>query len=138
MSRAKKADNIPKANPVGRPSKYTLEMCEIVEQCGKEGGSVAEMAVACDVSIQTLYDWKDAHSKFLEAFTRAQTFAEAFHAKRVRIGMALAPSEFQGAANLKYMAQRFQERWSEKQRIEHTGPDGGPVVIERRIVDPAN
>ena len=93
------------------------------------------MADACDVCIKTLYNWSEAHQEFLQSFTRAQELAEAFWARHVRAGLQKPPSEFQGAANLKYMAQRFQERWSEKQKIEHTGDGGGPLVIERRIVN---
>jgi len=110
-------------------------MCDAILASGKEGGSVAEMAMDCDVCIDTLYEWAKVHEGFSEAFKKAQTLSEAFHAKRVRDGLCLPSSEFQGAANLKYMAQRFQDRWSEKQRLEHTGPDGGPLVIERRIVN---
>jgi hypothetical protein len=115
----------------GRPSKYTLEMCERVIEVGREGGAVAEMAVACEVSIQTLYGWRDNHEEFFEAFMYGQALAEAFHSKRVRDGLSLAPSEFQGAANLKYMAQRFQDRWSEKQRLEHSGPNEGPIEVSQ-------
>lgn len=119
----------------GRPTKYDPDMCARVIEVGKEGGAVAEMAVACDVCVDTLYEWNKTYPEFSDSFTRAQTAAEAFHSRRVRAGLVMAPSEFQGAANLKYMAQRFQDRWSEKQRLEHSGPDGGPLVIERRIVD---
>jgi hypothetical protein len=122
-------------HPGGRPTKYTPEMCNLVMECGREGGTVAEMAAACDVSIQTLYEWSKVHPEFSESFTRGQELAEATWSKHVREGLKKTPSEFQGAANLKYMAQRFQERWSERQKIEHTGENGGPLVIERRIVN---
>ncbi len=120
----------------GRPTKYTPEMCATVLAVGHEGGAVAEMADACDVCIDTLYEWAKHHEDFSESFRRAQHKAEAFHSKRVRNGLVLPPSEFQGAANLKYMAQRFQDRWSEKNRIEHSG---GVTVeeVRRTIVDPA-
>lgn len=118
----------------GRPTKYTPDMCDLVIEIGMEGGCIAEMAVACDIAISTLYEWAKEKPEFSEALTRAQQHAEAFHAKRIRNGLTMAPSEFQGPANLKYMAVRFNDRWSEKQRLEHSGPAGGPLVIERRIV----
>lgn len=124
--------------PAGRPTKYKPEMCALAIDAGKEGCSVAEIASRCDVSIQTLYEWSGVHPEFSEAFTRAQTEAEAFWAAKLRAGLNKPPSEFQGPANLKYMAQRFQERWSERHKLEHTGKDGGPIISERRIVDPAN
>ncbi len=121
--------DIPK-NAGGRPTKYTPEMCETVMRVGREGGAVAEMADACDVAVSSLYEWAKVGPEFAETFSRAQTAAEAFHARRVRDGLTLPPSEFQGQANLKYMSQRFHERWSEKQRLEHSGPDGKPIEVD--------
>lgn len=119
-------------HPGGRPTKYRPEMCKVILDIGAEGGCIAEMADACDITISTLYNWANDKDKpeFLDALTRAQVKAEAFHAKRIRDGMKAAPADFQGAANLKYMAVRFNERWSEKARIEHTGKDGGPIQTE--------
>lgn len=134
------ADNPTEKQGRGRPTKYSEACLDAVMQVGEEGGCVAEMAVACGVTISTLYNWADEHPVFLETFTRAQEVAEAFHAKRVRNGLALTPSEFQGPANLKYMAQRFSDRWSDKARVELSGANGGPIVqeIRRTIVDPRN
>jgi hypothetical protein len=87
------------------------------------------MADSCDVCVETLYEWSRNHKEFLDSFTRAQTAAEAFHARRVRSGLDRTPAEFQGAANLKYMAQRFQARWSEKSMVELSGKGGGPIAI---------
>lgn len=124
-------------NPIGRPTKYTPEMCDIVEKCGEAGGTVTEMAQACGVVVSTLYEWEKNHPDFSESFTRAQEMAETFFARRLRDGLALPPSEFQGAANLKYMAQRFQERWSEKQKLEHSGPSGEAMSFIINLV-PSN
>lgn len=118
-------------HPGGRPSKYTPEMCELVLARGGEGGSVVELADACDVTVSTLYEWAKNHEEFSESFTRAQEKSEVFWARKVREGLAKPPSEFQGQANLKYMAQRFQDRWSEKNRVELTGANGSPVQITR-------
>ena len=119
----------PQKHPGGRPTKYRPEMCDVVIKCGQQGGAVAEMADSCDVCVETLYEWSRNHKEFLDSFTRAQTAAEAFHARRVRGGLDKTPAEFQGAANLKYMAQRFQARWSEKSMVELSGKGGGPIAI---------
>ncbi|MDF1625652.1 MAG: hypothetical protein P1U84_05145 [Parvibaculaceae bacterium] len=107
--------------PVGRPTKYTREMCKKVIEAGKEGCSVAEMASLCDVSIPTIYEWAKEHDEFSNALTRAQSEAEAYWAKEIRSGLKKEPSKFQGPANLKYMGMRFKERWSERQEHKHTG-----------------
>ena len=129
-------DSAPK-HPGGRPTKYTPEMCDIVEKCGDRGDTVPEMAHACGVVVSTLYEWEKRYPEFSESFTRAQEKAEIFFARRLRDGLALPPSEFQGAANLKYMAQRFQERWSEKQKLEHSGPSGEALNFTINLV-PSN
>lgn len=107
----------PERRPVGRPSKYKPEFCKDIVKHGKLGMTVPEMADELDVSIQTLYEWSGVHPEFSEAFSRAQEAAEACWARKIREGLEKTPSEFQGAANLKYMAQRF-KGWSEKAHVE--------------------
>lgn len=107
----------PEKRPVGRPSKYKPEFCEAIVKHGKLGMTVPEMADELDVSIQTLYEWSGVHPEFSEAFSRAQEAAEACWARKIREGLEKSPSEFQGAANLKYMAQRF-KGWSEKAHVD--------------------
>lgn len=114
----------------GRPTKYTPEMCATVIQAGREGCAVAEMASRCDVCIDTIYEWAKVHPEFSDALTRAQNEAEAWWAAHVRSGLSKPPAEFQGPANLKYMAVRFNERWSDKSRVELSGPSGGPIQTE--------
>jgi hypothetical protein len=107
----------PEPRPVGRPSKYKPEFCAAIVMHGKQGMTVPEMADELDVSIQTLYEWSGVHPEFSEAFSRAQEAAEACWARKIREGLEKTPSEFQGAANLKYMAQRF-KGWSEKAHVD--------------------
>lgn len=78
---------------------------------------LAEMAAELDVARATLFNWAEEHPEFLDAFTRAQELAEAYWARQLRTGLKKTPSEFQGPANLKYMAQRF-KGWSEKAHVD--------------------
>jgi len=119
--------------PVGRPTKYNAEMCDKLIECGKQGMTLVEAAAEMDLAMSTLYLWRDKHEAFSEAFKRAEALAEAFWAKRLREGLALPASEFNGAANLKYMAQRWHS-WSEKNHHHHSG--GLEVKsITRKIID---
>lgn len=104
-------------HPGGRPTKYKPAFCQAIVMHGKQGMTVPEMADELDVSIQTLYEWKGVYPEFSEAFSRAQEAAEACWARKIREGLEKPPSEYQGAANLKYMAQRF-KGWSEKAHID--------------------
>jgi transposase len=116
---------LPAKHPGGRPTKYKPEFVQAIVQNGRKGMTVAEMADEFDVSIQSLYEWSGVYPEFSEAFSRAQEAAEACWARKIRDGLEKAPSEFQGAANLKYMAQRF-KGWSEK------------AHVDTREVDPAD
>lgn len=120
-------------HPGGRPSKYTKTMCSAIIDCGKQGMCLAEMAAELDVSRSTLFNWAEEHPEFLDAFTRAQELAEAYWAKQLRDGLKKTPSEFQGPANLKYMAQRF-KGWSEKAHVDtrETDPASEPDTPDVR------
>lgn len=104
MTDKKRPDDAP---DLGRPTKYKDEFCQRVMEIGKEGGDVSEMAVACGVTKKTLYNYAQSKSIFLHHLLLAQEHAEAFHSKRVRKGLDKPGAEFQAAANLKYMSQRF-------------------------------
>lgn len=104
-------------HPGGRPSKYNKTMCTRIIECGREGMCLAEMADELDVARSTLFLWAEEHEEFSDAFTRAQELAESYWAKQLREGLKKTPSEFQGPANLKYMAQRF-KGWSEKAHVD--------------------
>ena len=111
-------ETLPKPkHPGGRPSKYTKTACTQIVEAGRKGMCLAEMAEELDVSVQTLMNWCDEYPEFLESYTRAQQAAEAYWASRLRTGLDKTPSEFQGPANLKYMAQRF-KGWSEKAHVD--------------------
>ena len=69
----------------------------------------------------------EAHVQFVQALTRAEDDAEA---DAVRIWREQMPDDWRAAKE--YLARRFGERWGDKQRVEMTGKDGGPV--EQRVV----
>tara|TARA_R110000868_G_scaffold116596_1_gene310189 strand:+ start:136 stop:585 length:450 start_codon:yes stop_codon:yes gene_type:complete len=115
----------PEKHAGGRPSKYTADAPERIVQYGKQGMCMAEMACEFDVTRETLYEWARVHPEFSDSLERAQEASESYWAGEIRKGLQKTPSEFQGAANLKYMAQRF-KGWSEK------------AHVDTRSVDPAD
>jgi hypothetical protein len=60
--------------------------------------------------------------QFLQALTRAEDQAEA---DAVRIWREQMPDDWRAAKE--YLARRFGDRWGDRQRVEMTGKDGGPV-----------
>jgi hypothetical protein len=53
--------------PAGRPSDYKAEFAEQAAKLTKLGATDMEMADFFEVSVRTLYAWKNAHPKFLQA-----------------------------------------------------------------------
>lgn len=118
---------------VGRPSTYKPEYCAIVEECGKEGGSIVQMAVACDVDRTSLYDWEKIHPEFATSFTRAKRLSQAWWEKAGQVGMLT--QGFNAAVWKHMVASRFREDYADRKVNEVTGKDGGAIQIEAKVID---
>lgn len=126
--------------PAGRPTDYRAEYCERVVELGREGKSHAQIAAALDKARNTLYDWADVHPEFAQAMTRARDLSQAWFEDKGQGG--LETPGFNASLWAKQVSARFPDDYTERQRRELTGANGGPVEqlhrIERVIVDPAN
>ena len=126
--------------PAGRPTDYRDEYCERVVELGREGKSHAQIAAALDVSRQTLHNWASAHPEFLDAITHARDLAQAWFEDKGQIGL-MTPG-FNASLWAKQVSARFPDDYTERQKREVTGANGGPVEqvhrIERVIVDSAH
>lgn len=81
MSKAKaKATPAPKplANPVGRPSKYDPEYCELVVLHMSQGKALRSFGPKVNVHLDTLYEWQAAHPEFSEAIKKGRDKQYAF------------------------------------------------------------
>lgn len=104
--------------PAGRPSKYKPEFCEEIEELGKAGLSLTQMAARLDVDKATLTNWSGAHPEFLTALTRAQTFSQAWWEDK---GMAnLNEPTFQTANWKKSVESRFRDDYTERKQLDVT------------------
>lgn len=110
--------------PAGRPTDYDPAYCERLIECGKQGMSKAEMACSLDVSRQTLDNWASAHPEFLEALQRAMEHSLAWWEQQGRENLKTA--SFQSALYGRAMSGRFPAE-PYRDRVEHTGKDGGPI-----------
>jgi hypothetical protein len=64
-------------NPVGRPTKFKPEMVDQAKKLCLLGATEAQMADFFQVSIQTLYTWRETYPDFLEAITQGKIVADA-------------------------------------------------------------
>lgn len=125
---------------MSRPTDYRPEYCEQVVELGRQGKSHAQIAAALDVARQTLHNWAAVHPEFLDAITRARDLAQAWFEDKGQEG--LTTSGFNASLWAKQVSCRFRDDYTDTQRTELTGKNGGPVQqvhrIERHIVDPAD
>jgi transposase-like protein len=138
-------------NPEGRPTDYREEYAEQAHKlCLLLGATDAELAQIFGVNEDTIHEWKKAHPLFSESLTRGKVIADANVAERtyqralgysheaVKIFMPAGASEpvyapytehyppDTQAASL-WLRNRQSGKW--RDRVEHTGADGGALVI---------
>ena len=72
--------------------------------------------------------WGQEHPEFLTALTRAKELEMNWWES---IGQsALFADKFQNAVWAKSMAARFRDKYTDTQKQEHAGKDGGPIPIQ--------
>lgn len=118
-----------KPRPRGRPTKYDPAMCERVEKLGAEGMSRAEIAAEIGVVRNTLDNWAAEHPEFLQSLQRASELSLAWWEKQGRTNLTTAG--FQASLWKQCMSGRFPAE-PYRERVEHTGKDGGPIQSESR------
>ena len=120
---------------VGRPSSYRREYChQIIEAMA--GGLSAEAAAAkIGISARSLFYWQRQHEEFLQAIQEGRQRCLLWWEERA---IAMANGE-PGNTQIVSLGLRNRSRaahgWNnDALKVEHSGPDGGPVPIERPYV----
>lgn len=118
-------------NMGGRPSYYDPSFCATIVEVGKNGGSRAEMAVACDTSLASFKRWVNDHEEFGEAYELAKTYSQSWwekvgqnHIIETKDGDRVNPSLYGRS-----MSARFPDDWRDHSRTEITGKDGAPFEV---------
>lgn len=62
--------------PGGRPTDYLPEYAEVARKQCEEGATDQELADFFDVSVRTLYRWKNAHPEFCQALKASKVTAD--------------------------------------------------------------
>lgn len=116
-------------NPVGRPTDYSPDLCEVVVTLGLEGKSRAQMAAHIGVTRSTIANWEKKFPEFLAAMERAGDYAMCWWEDQGQNGI-WAGKAFNTPAWSRSMAARFPNDYRENTRMELTGADGGPVQMD--------
>lgn len=116
--------------PIGRPTKLTPDVQEIVVKAIRSGATHDIAAMAAGIHRDTFYDWKsrgEAGEPIYSDFSDALKTAEAQGALNLleRIQSASEDPKYWPAAAW-ILERRYPETYG-KQRIEHTGKDGAPM-----------
>jgi len=106
--------------PPGRPTKYKPEFCDVVVGVGEDGGTLAEMAEACDVDRSTINDWIDRHPDFSRAIKRGQQKAQIWWEKQGKLATFGGIDGFNATSYIFNMKNRFKDDWREKQEVTQT------------------
>lgn len=116
--------------PVGRPTLYDPAMCEKVVELGKLGKSIEQICYNLNISIRTIYLWRDTHEEFMQALEDAKTFEQAWWEEQAAAYMVENKESDKLNASLwsRSMAARFPKKYRESTKTEITGADGAPLL----------
>jgi len=128
-----KAKPVIKKKPVGRSSKLTPEIHHKIVNLIKLGNYNETAAEAVGIDVGTFYNWmkkgeagiKPEYVKFFNAIKEAASFSEAHYLSLIH--KAASDATWQAAAW--FLERKYNERWGRRDKHEHSGPDGGPIVI---------
>ena len=122
-------------HPGGRPSSYRPEIGQEIADAMAMGLSVEAAAAKVGISARSLFNWQQEHPDFLQSIQEGRQRALLWWEER-----ALAMAEGKpGSAQIVSLGLRNRSRaangWHDAQRLEHSGPDGGPVQqqVVRRL-----
>jgi transposase-like protein len=121
---------IQEKRPVGRPSLYDPAYCEKVVELGRIGKSVEQISAILNVSLRTMYSWRDAHEEFLHALDDAKTYEQAWWEEQAAAYMVENKESDKLNTGLwsRSMAARFPKKYRESTKTEITGADGAPLL----------
>lgn len=132
MPRAKKEQPAapPAKRPVGRPSGYKPEYCDVAIEIGKRGGGPNDIACELGVLRESLYDWAKVHQEFSTALRIAKQHEQKWWENKGIEG--LGADRFNAVVWRTSMQARFREDYTERKVTEVTGKDGGAIQTETR------
>lgn len=127
----------PAKRPVGRPSRYQPEFCEVAIEIGRMGGGPNDIACEIGVLRENLYDWAKVHPEFSTALKLAKQYEQKWWENKGVEGMGA--ERFNAVVWRTSMQARFRDDYTEKKITEVTGKDGGAIQTESRAtIDASN
>ena len=116
----------------GRQSLYRDNFCNKVIELGKKGKSKIQIAAALNVNRRTLENWSASHEAFREAMDWAKDLSQAWWEDQGQDG--INDRTFNTRLFQLQLANRFPEDYSLTDKVEISGPKGGPVPVQNEWV----
>lgn len=119
--------------PVGRKPKLNAQTQEKICQAIRGGNYAVVAARYAGISTKTYYAWLERgerepnsiYGEFLHAIKDAESTAEVQAVAEVR----LAGRE-SWQASMTWLERKFPDRWGRREKVEHSGPNDGPIQHE--------
>src|SRR5262249_29980313 len=119
---------------VGRPSSYRRELCDRIIEAMASGLSAEAAAARIGISARSLFYWQQQHPEFLQAIQEGRHRCQLWWEERA-IAMAKGGAGNAQIVMLGRNRSRAATGWNnDSTKLEHSGPEGGPVQIEPTTV----
>lgn len=105
-----------KSSPVGRPSKYKEEYCQMIIDHMKRGLSIESFAGVVGVHKDTIYEWKEVHPEFSDALKQGEAQSLLFWELLGIDGANGKIPNFSASSFIFNMKNRFD--WKDKKEIK--------------------
>jgi hypothetical protein len=116
----------------GRQSLYRDHFCAIVIRLGRKGKSKIQIASALKVNRKTLDNWCACHDEFSEAMDWARDLSQAWWENQGQKG--IWDRNFNARTFQLQIANRFPDDYSLTDKVEISGPKGGPVAVQNEWI----
>lgn len=118
--------------PVGRPTVYRNDFCELLIEHMSNGMSFESFAGHPKVRVARaqLYVWREKHKEFQDAFEKGQSGKE-YYLEGIALQASLNPKTFPVNTGLLCFFLKNQIGW--KDRVEHTGDVAKPITLNYKI-----
>jgi len=118
------------SKPMGRPTKYTKDVNEVVLDLMDKGKSIVQVARHLNVARSTIYKWAEDNIEFSDTLTRAKDYSEAYW--ETEFQKMMYSRESQPQLVRLYMGNRF--GWREQDQSVND-EQATPTSVQVEIVD---